>query len=112
MSTFEIICKLCKTIQDEDQIINRCGKDIVLKICKDCYDTKTKKCYVCEEEKSYTDMTVHNYYKDGFESVCKKCKSLKNKERLRKYGIKTDYHKNKEYYDKYRKEYYHKKKNN
>jgi len=40
-----------------------------------------KKCFLCKEEKSLDNFTKDNDKKDGLDYLCRKCRSIKNKER-------------------------------
>lgn len=82
-------CRISKIISDfEDDLSNKSGKRAY---CRPCYkhliDSKihreTKSCTECKEEKKleYFNKSERGLY--GRESICKKCKLIKNRERYK-----------------------------
>lgn len=75
----------------------------MINICRDCYDTKTKKCLNCNDDKLFNEFCFNKQTYDGLNKYCKECAYNKTKQFKKDYDPQT-YQRYKDYYKEYYKQ--------
>ena len=81
----------CALYLTDPDIKNKTERDRVM---ENDDNIMTKKCRKCREEKSLDEFPKHPQCKDGYQNICKDCRSKQSKERYKNRNVKAEEKKN------------------